>query len=56
MQLEKILSTVDHTLLSQSAIWDEIKALCDDGMKYQVASVCIPQAMSSRPPNMWPAS
>ena len=42
MDITKILSTVDHTLLSQSATWDEIKTICDDGIKYGCASVCIP--------------
>jgi len=42
MNEKKILAACDHTLLAQGATWDEIKALCDDGMKYQVASVCIP--------------
>ena len=42
MELKEILSRVDHTLLSQSATWEEIKAICDDGMKYGCASVCIP--------------
>ena len=42
MDIREILSKVDHTLLSQSATWDEIKAICDDGMKYGCASVCIP--------------
>lgn len=42
MDIKEILSKVDHTLLSQSATWDEIKAICDDGMKYGCASVCIP--------------
>ena len=42
MELKEILSRVDHTLLSQSATWAEIKAICDDGMKYGCASVCIP--------------
>ncbi len=42
MELQKILSTVDHTLLSQTATWDEIRAICDDGVKYGCASVCIP--------------
>ena len=40
MEIKEILSRVDHTLLSQSATWDEIKALCDDGIKYKTASVC----------------
>lgn len=42
MNIKEILSKVDHTLLSQSATWEEIKAICDDGMKYETASVCIP--------------
>lgn len=42
MDIKDILSKVDHTLLSQSATWQEIMAICDDGMKYQTASVCIP--------------
>ena len=42
MELQEILSKVDHTLLSQAATWDEIRAVCDDGMKYKTASVCIP--------------
>lgn len=39
---EEILSRVDHTLLVQTATWDEIKALCDDAVTYGAASVCIP--------------
>ena len=42
MEMKEILSKVDHTLLSQSATWEQIKAICDDGMKYHTASVCIP--------------
>ena len=42
MEQKDILSIVDHTLLLQTATWDEIKAICDDGMKFQTASVCIP--------------
>ena len=42
MERNEILSKVDHTLLAQTATWDEIKAICDDGMKYGCASVCIP--------------
>lgn len=42
MEIGKILSMVDHTLLTQTATWDEIKEICDDGMLYQTASVCIP--------------
>ena len=42
MELKEILKRVDHTLLSQSATWDEIKVICDDGIRYGCASVCIP--------------
>ncbi len=39
---EDILKIVDHTLLAQTATWAEIKQICDDGVKYRTASVCIP--------------
>ena len=42
MEVKEILSKCDHTLLAQGATWKEIRAICDDGMKYQTASVCIP--------------
>ncbi len=42
MEVKEILSRCDHTLLSQTATWEQIRALCDDGMKYGCASVCIP--------------
>lgn len=42
MDIRDILSKVDHTVLSQTATWDDIRALCDDGMRYGTASVCIP--------------
>ena len=42
MKTENILSKVDHTLLSQTATWEQIKVICDDGIKYSTASVCIP--------------
>ena len=42
MELSKILAACDHTLLAQTATWADIKAICDDGMKYRTASVCIP--------------
>ena len=42
MDIQKILSICDHTLLLQPATWDEIRALCDDAIKYGTASVCIP--------------
>lgn len=42
MEVKEILSKCDHTLLAQTATWKEIQAICDDGMKYGCASVCIP--------------
>ncbi len=42
MDKKEILSKVDHTLLAQGAAWEEIKEICDDGIKYGCASVCIP--------------
>ena len=42
MQLSEILAACDHTLLAQTATWADIKAICDDGMLYKTASVCIP--------------
>ena len=42
MELKDILAKCDHTLLAQTATWAEIKSICDDGMKYGTASVCIP--------------
>lgn len=42
MDISEIVSKVDHTLLSTTATFDDIKNLCDEGIKYGVASVCIP--------------
>ncbi|MBQ2830599.1 MAG: deoxyribose-phosphate aldolase [Oscillospiraceae bacterium] len=42
MELKDILARCDHTLLAQGATWDEIRAVCDDGMNFSCASVCIP--------------
>ena len=42
MKYENILKHVDHTLLTQTATWDEIRQICDDAIAYQTASVCIP--------------
>lgn len=48
MTHEEILSKVDHTLLAQTAVWEEIRELCDDAMKYHTASVCIPPCYVKR--------
>lgn len=42
MEITDILSKVDHTNLKQTATWDDIAKLCEEGVKYNVASVCIP--------------
>lgn len=42
MEIHKILSMVDHTLLKQESTWEQIKEICDDGIKFGTASVCIP--------------
>jgi deoxyribose-phosphate aldolase len=42
MDVKGILSHVDHTLLKQTATWEDIKQIVDDGIKYETASVCIP--------------
>ena len=42
MELSEILAKCDHTLLGQAATWNDIKAICDDGIHYKTASVCIP--------------
>ena len=44
MELKDILNRCDHTLLTQTATWADIKATCDDGIKYKTATVCIPPA------------
>ncbi|MBQ0135611.1 MAG: deoxyribose-phosphate aldolase [Oscillospiraceae bacterium] len=44
MDINDILSKVDHTLLAVDATWDDIKVICDDAIKYHTASVCVPQS------------
>ena len=48
MDKKDIFKTVDHTLLTQGATWEEIKEICDDGAAYQAASVCIPPSYVKR--------
>lgn len=48
MDIVQILSCVDHTLLSPTATWQEIREICDDGIKYRTASVCIPPSFVAR--------
>ena len=42
METKDILARVDHTLLAQTATWEQVRAICDDGLRYATASVCIP--------------
>ena len=42
MELKEILATVDHTLLTQNATWEEIQQILDDAIEYGTASACIP--------------
>lgn len=42
MDKQEILRRLDHTLLKQTATWEQIKAICEEGMSYRTASVCIP--------------
>lgn len=46
--MERLIGKVDHTLLAQDATWEQIRAICDDGIKYQTASVCIPPSFVKR--------
>ncbi len=48
MDIKEILSKVDHTLLTPTATWEEIRQICDDGIKYHTASVCIPPSFVKR--------
>lgn len=48
MQREDIMKKVDHTLLAQTADWNEIRKICDQGLKYKTASVCIPPSYVKR--------
>lgn len=48
MDIQKILSAVDHTLLKQDSTWEQIQQICDDAMKYHTASVCIPASYVKR--------
>ena len=48
MDRKTIFSTVDHTLLGQASVWEEIKVICDDAIAYGTASVCIPPSFVKR--------
>lgn len=44
MELKEVLSRIDHTLLKQTSTWEDIRTICDDGIRFGCASVCIPAA------------
>jgi len=48
MTVKDILSKCDHTILAQTATWEDVKAICDEGIKYNTASVCIPPCYVKR--------
>ena len=48
MNINEILSKVDHTLLAQTSTWEQIKQTCDDAVKYKAASACIPPSFAKR--------
>ncbi len=48
MEIKQILSIVDHTLLKPETTWEQIKVICDEAIKYQAASVCIPPSYIAR--------
>lgn len=48
MNREKLFQAVDHTLLAQTATWEDIRQLCDDAVRYHTASVCIPPCYVKR--------
>ena len=47
-QVKNILAKCDHTLLGQASVWEQIKKICDEGIKYETASVCIPPSFVKR--------
>lgn len=48
MEQQELLKRLDHTLLKQTATWEQIKQLCDEGIEYKTASVCIPPCFVKR--------
>lgn len=52
MEIKEILKKVDHTLLKQDATWEQIKQICDEGIEYSTASVCIPPSFVKKRQNM----
>ena len=50
--VKKILSMCDHTLLGVTSTWEEIRKICDDGIKFGTASVCIPPSYVKKAKDM----
>lgn len=48
MDIQMVLSACDHTLLTQTSTWEQIRKICDDGMQFKTASVCIPPSYVKR--------
>ena len=48
MDHKEVLKRVDHTLLTQAATWEEVQAICDEGMACETASVCVPPRYGKR--------
>lgn len=55
MTNEEILARIDHTLLKAFATWEEIRSLCEEALRYQTASVCIPPSYVKRVKERFPA-
>ena len=53
MDQQEILSRVDHTLLTPTATWDQVRAACDAGKRFSTASVCIPPRFVKRRRSIW---
>lgn len=56
MDVKNILAHCDHTLLKQESTWAQIKEVCDDGLKYGCASVCIPASFVKQVRTTWATS
>ena len=48
MDKSEILKRVDHTILTQTCTWGEVKEICDDAIRYNTASICIPPSFVKR--------
>lgn len=55
MDKREVFAHVDHTLLKPTATWEEIKLICEEGLTYEMASVCIPPSFVKRAKEHFPA-